>query len=213
MDRIYCHPCWLFSHENFSAGTSYALQKPSSTTVLNDWRHLWQRIQSHESATHHAEACAIYEQWRNRGTIEEALYESLLEKNILLTKCFEKLVNVTLMLAKCNQSFRGSSEKLLNDNKDNFLFIVQLLAKYDPVFDKLLQLLKGSPKYLSPLIRNELISVLAEEVLHDWKSELQSAPFLSLFLIPLKMSAKKTSQVKYLVTSKSITTIMERHHN
>ena len=31
MDRVYCHPCWLFSHENVSPGTSYALQ-----TGLND---------------------------------------------------------------------------------------------------------------------------------------------------------------------------------
>ena len=41
------------------------------------------------------------------------------------------------------------------------------------------------------MVQNELISFLAEEVLHDIKSELQSALFLPLFLIPLKMSAKK----------------------
>ena len=53
---------------------------PLGTTGLNDWRHLLQRIRSHESSTHHAEACVIHEQWRNRGTIEEALHESFLEK-------------------------------------------------------------------------------------------------------------------------------------
>ena len=70
----------------------------------------------------------------------------------------ERQVNVTLMLAKCNLLFRGSSE-LLKDNKGNFLSIIQLLAKYDPVLDKLLQLSKGFSKYLSPSIQNELISV------------------------------------------------------
>ena len=97
------------------------------------------------------------------------------------------------MLAKCNLPFRGSSEKLSKDNKGNFLSIKQLLAKYNTVLDKLLQPPKGYPKYLSALIKNELISVLAEEVLRDIKSKLQSALFLPLFLIPLKMSAKKTS--------------------
>ena len=82
---------------------------------------------------------------------------------------------------------------------------MQLLAKCDTVSDKLLPPPKGSPKYLSPLIQNKLISVLAEEVLRDIKSELQSAPVLRLFWIPLKMSAKKTSKVKYFVTSKLIT--------
>ena len=97
------------------------------------------------------------------------------------------------MLAKCNLPFRRSSEKLSKDNKGDFLSIIQLLAKYDTVLDKLLQLSEDSPKYLSPLIQNELISVLAEEILRDIKSKLQSAPFLPLFLMLLKMLTKKTS--------------------
>ena len=102
-------------------------------------------------------------------------------------------MTVMLMLAKCNLPFRGACKELSKDNKSNFLSIIQLLAKYDTVLDKLLQLPQGSPKYLSPLIQNELISLLAEEVLRDIKSELQSAPFLPLFLILIKLSAKKTS--------------------
>ena len=100
-------------------------------------------------------------------------------KNKPLAKHFGKTtaLNVTLMLTKCNLAFRGSSEGLSKDNKSNFLSIIQLLAKHDPVLDKLLQLLKGSPKYLRLLIQNELISVLAKEVLRDIKSELQSATF------------------------------------
>ena len=86
------------------------------------------------------------------------------------------------MLAKCNLPFCGSSEELSKDNKGNFLFIIQLLAKYDTVLGKLLQLSKGSPKYLSFLIQNELISVPAEEVLRDIKSELQKAPFFAIIL-------------------------------
>ena len=86
------------------------------------------------------------------------------------------------MLAKCNLPFRRSSEKVSKDNKGNFLSIIQLLAKYDTVLDKLLQLPNGPPKYLSPLMQNELISVLAEEVLCDIISELQSAPFFVIIL-------------------------------
>ena len=68
---------------------------------------------------------------------------------------------------------------------------IQLLAKYDTVLDKLLQLPKGSPKYLSPLVQNELITVLAEEVLHDIKSKLQSAPFLVIILETTQDVSKK----------------------
>ena len=83
----------------------------------------------------------------------------------------KRLVNVTLMLAKCKLPFLGSNKELSKDNKGNFLSVIQLLVKYDTVLDKLLQLPKGSPKYLSPLIQNELISILAEEVLRDIKSK------------------------------------------
>ena len=81
-----------------------------------------------------------------QGTIEEALHESLLEKTNFWQNVLERLVNVTLMLAKCNLPFRESNEELSKDNKGKFFSIIQLLAKYDTVSDKLLQLPKGSPK-------------------------------------------------------------------
>ena len=77
------------------------------------------------------------------GAIEEALNESLLEETNFWQNVLERLVNVTLMLAKCNSPFRGFSEELSKDNKGNFLSIIQLLATYDTVLDKLLQLPKG----------------------------------------------------------------------
>ena len=133
MDHVYRQPCWLFSYENVSPGTFYALQNPWGTTGLNEWRHLSQRIQSHKSSTHHAEACVIYQQWRNRETIEEALHDSLLKKTSFWQNILERLVNVTLMLSKCNLSFCGYSEELSKDNKGNFLSIIQFFAKHDIV--------------------------------------------------------------------------------
>ena len=126
-------------------------------------------------------------QWENRRSVARVFAG----KNKLLAKCLERLVIITLMLAKCNLPFRGSSEKLLKDNKGNFFFIMQLLAKYDTVLDKLLQLPKDSPKDLSLLIQNELISVLAEEVLRDIKSKLQSVPFFAVTLDTTQDVSKK----------------------
>ena len=77
-------------------------------------------------------------------------------------------------------------------NKCNFHAIIQLLAKYDTVLEKLLQLpINGSPKYLSPLIQNEPISVLVEEVLRDIKSELQSTLFFAIILDTTQDVSKK----------------------
>ena len=115
-------------------------------------------------------------------TIKKALHESLLEKTNFWKNVLQRLVNVTLMCAKCNLPFFRSTEELSKDNKGDFLSIIQLLAKYDTVSDKLLQLPKSSTKYFSSLIQNELISILAKKVFRDIKSELQSAPFFAFIL-------------------------------
>ena len=123
--------------------------------------------------------------------MKEALRECLLEKTNFWPKVLERLVNVLLMLAMYNLRFYGSRQELLQDNKGNFFFIVQLLAKYDTILDKLLQLLKGSPKCLIYEVQNELTSLLAEEVLRDIKSELQSAPFSAIILDTTQNVSKK----------------------
>ena len=89
-----------------------------------------------------------------------------------MAKCFGKTSECYVDVSTVQLTFRRSSEELSKDNKSNFLSIIQLFAKYDTVLDKLLQLPKGSPKYLSPLIQSKLISVLDEEVLRDIKREL-----------------------------------------
>ena len=105
MDRLYCQPCCLFSHENVSPGTSYALQSPWSTTGLNDWRYLSQRIRNHESSTNHAEACVIYEQWRNRWDNRRSFARVFAGKNKLLTKCFGKTSECYIDVSKVQLTF------------------------------------------------------------------------------------------------------------
>ena len=117
------------------------------------------------------------------------------------------------MLAMCNLPFRGSTEELSNENKGNFLSIIQLIAKYDSVLDKLLQLPKGSPKYLSPSIQNELISFLAGQVLQDIKIELQSAPFFAIILDTTQDVSKKDELSKVFCYVKIAYHVMERHAN
>ena len=111
---------------------------------------------------------AIKKHWDNRRSVARVFAR----KNKLLAKCFRKTRKCFVDVSKAQLTFRRSSEELSKDNKGNFLFIIQLFAKYDTVLDKLLQLPKDSPKYFSPLIQNKLISVLAEEVLRDIKREL-----------------------------------------
>lgn len=92
----------------------------------------------------------------------------------------ERIFDVTLTLATCNLAFRKSSEKLGSNSKGNFLSIIELLSKYDPILQELLLRPQGTTKYLSPKIQNDLIDLLASHVQKDIISELQSAPFFSV---------------------------------
>ena len=56
-------------------------------------------------------------------------------------------------------------------------------------------------------MQNELISVLAKEILFDIKSELQSAPFFVIIFDTTQDVSKKDQLSKF--TSKSITTMIE----
>jgi hypothetical protein len=79
-----------------------------------------------------------------------------------------------------NLSFRGSNEKNFVTNNGNFLGLVDLLSKYDPVLKELLMHPEKSPKYLSPQIQNELVSLFAQDVNHSILVEIQNAKWFSL---------------------------------
>ena len=113
-------------------------------------------------------------------------------KNKLLAKCFGKNSECYVDVGKVQLTFFffDVSKELLKDNKGNFLYHTTS-HQIRHCFRQTLKLSKGSPKYLSPLIQNELISVLAEEVLRDIKSELQSAPFFAIILDTTQDISKK----------------------
>ncbi|XP_042308882.1 zinc finger MYM-type protein 1-like isoform X2 [Sceloporus undulatus] len=86
------------------------------------------------------------------------------------------------MLATCSLPFHGDSGKITDGNKGNFLSLIELLSKYDTVLEELIQKPKGTVNYLSPTIQNEMISLMADEVLSEITEELKSAPFFSIII-------------------------------
>ena len=52
------------------------------------------------------------------------------------TSVLTRITDVTLTLASCNLAFRGHREKVGEPSSGNFLSIVELLSRYDPVLIK-----------------------------------------------------------------------------
>ena len=82
-----------------------------------------------------------------------------------------RLLDIIKFLAKQNLAFRGHRETLEESaeiNSGNFLELVKLLSKYDPVLrEHVLRVTLGKPhslSYLSPQIQNEFVNCLGDLV-------------------------------------------------
>ena len=80
---------------------------------------------------------------------------------------FQRLVAIVQFLAERNLAFRGSIERIGEPSNRNFLGLVELLAKFDPVMAEHLRRVTNAEihyHYPGKRILNELITVVADAV-------------------------------------------------
>lgn len=175
IDRAYCEPCWLFADRRCPS------HHPSWTVGINDWQGLSKKIKKHESSHAHIAACVTYDMWKNDLTIDAQLDSEYKSQVNFWTQVLTRITDVTLTLVSCNLAFRGHNEKLNEPNNGNFLSVIELLARYDPVLRELLDK-KSHVNYLSPAIQNELIALLSKRVHDEIVSEIKDAEFYSIIM-------------------------------
>ena len=107
----------------------------------------------------------------------------------------DRIVRLIITLSRCNLAFRGHREQ--DDDiasHGNFLQFIHLIARYDPVLENLLKQPKGSTKYLSGSIQNEIIEILANRLKQEIVDEIAESPFVSL-IMDTTMNISKTDQL------------------
>ncbi|XP_025421989.1 zinc finger MYM-type protein 1-like [Sipha flava] len=156
----------------------------SWVTGNNDWRHLTQNIKRHDNSNDPIQCCIIFEQWRLNKTISEEMELSIQNECNFWRQVLDRVINVTLTLATSNLSFRGHRETDLSKNKGNFLSIITLISKYDPILENLLSMPggKGTANYLSNTIQNEIITLLANTILEQIILSINRSPFFSVIM-------------------------------
>ncbi|XP_073445537.1 zinc finger MYM-type protein 1-like [Dendrobates tinctorius] len=167
-EALFCFCCRLFST---------GLSSFSAAEGFRNWWKLNPKVHEHEDSTSHAQAFLYWKELEIRlaegKTINKAM-EGVIEKETKKwRKILARLLDIVRFLSKQNLALRGHREDIHKDeegqeNRGNFLELVHLLAKYDPVLREHLVKVKLGKKivtsYLSPEVQNEFVSILAEHV-------------------------------------------------
>ncbi|GFV86596.1 DUF4371 domain-containing protein [Trichonephila clavipes] len=152
----YCQVCWLF------ADRTNMYFKEAFCKGVNDWQGISKKIKEHENSIIHIQACRTYDIWKQNKTVDSLLKCNFKEVN-KVSQILRRIIDVTMTLAMCNLPFRGHRETGDSTQRGNFLNIIDLLAKYDPLLNVHLSK-KRIQKYLSPKIQNELIAIIGSRI-------------------------------------------------
>lgn len=97
---------------------------------------------------------------------------------------FQRIVDVILFLASNNLSFRGSHETIGAPDNGNFLSLIELLSKYDPVLMDHVNRIKNTKTrivhHLAHRSQDEIITALCNEVLNKIKNDIKAATYYSI---------------------------------
>lgn len=173
-DTVYCDSCWLFSDRQSPHYHS------DWVNGMNDWQHLSQKIKVHQQSQQHINAVILHQRWKRGECIDDGIDEHMREEKKEWIKVLHHLIDIVLTLAENNLAFRGDHEVLNESHSGNFLSLVALVARYDPVLEQLVKKPAGSCRYLSPSIQNELISITGSAVKNKLLDDIRGAPFYTV---------------------------------
>ncbi|KAJ0170969.1 hypothetical protein K1T71_013741 [Dendrolimus kikuchii] len=155
-DAVYCFPCRIFGLENTKIGSSEG---------VCDWKHLGDYLKSHESSRQHKDCMLKWINLENGlktcSTIDSLAQSEIEQERQRWRDILERLLAIVNFLASHNLGFRGHREY------GNFIDLVKLIARFDPVLRLHLQQVKDktiNDHYIGKNIQNELIQLMASHV-------------------------------------------------
>lgn len=122
---------------------------------------------------------------QNNQTIDKVAQRELENEREHWRKVLYRILLIVQFLGEHNIAFRGTNCKLYQDRNGNFLGLVQMLAKFDPVMKEHIDRItndKTRDHYLGPSIQNELIALLANAIRSEIIEKVKKAKYFSVIL-------------------------------
>ena len=157
-----------------------------STSGFNDWSNVHTRLCEHEKSKNHMEATCSYWELHQRlcsgQTINKEHEKIINEQTKHWQQVFKRLVAIVQFLAEKNLAFRGTNKNVRNESihNGNFLSLVELVRKFDPVLDTHLRKIKTHEiynHYLGKDTQNELLDIMGTATLNEMLKRVKAAKY------------------------------------
>ncbi|XP_058781996.1 uncharacterized protein LOC131656268 [Vicia villosa] len=181
LDRLFCFCCKVFKN---GIGKGQLANEGYS-----DWVHVGARIKEHELGMEHVKNMTTWYEYRQRlqtfQTIDKTTQRLIEKEKVHWKNVLKRVISIVKFLAKHNLAFRGSQEKLYEDNNGNFLGLIEMLAEFDPIIQEHVRRVttqKVHVHYLGHKIQNELISLLGSAIKIEIIRKIKQAKYFSVIL-------------------------------
>ena len=182
-DAIFCYPCRYFAHGCSKAEDTFI------SIGYRDWKHATGRggaLTKHDTCMTHQEAVSNWCEYKvnlQSGTSVASSLDNARKEQISKNRHYLKALLQALMYCTTQEiALRGHRESSSSQsvNKGNFIELLELLSKFDPIIH---DRLKDGPKnaqYTSHGIQNELLHILANRVRKGICEDVKSAQAFSI---------------------------------
>lgn len=190
-NAFYCLPCRLMSTNTINPSN---LCRPQGYSKMQPWKKLRDKLPAHENTQDHVK---FYIQWRSSQTRiqKDTSIDGLLDKQLISEaqkwkEILYRILHTILFLGERGLAFRGESNILGERNNGNFLGILELISRYDPVLREHLEKVKISQQqhkrlqvhYLSADVQNEFIEICAQHVRTAILRERKKAEYFAILV-------------------------------
>ena len=172
-DKVFCFQCKKAHHKKL------LLNKRTDAAFIsegfNDWKHATSKFPKHEQTDCHIEAFSKISDIKTDDIGEAISFQHKKEKEEN-RQCLFQIVKALRYLARQNLAIRGDK----NDREGNFHQLLKLQASENNFFAEWLKKKRGT--FTSPEIQNEILEIMAHDILRDITSKIRSANFFSIML-------------------------------